>query len=131
MLIINVDFLIPDDLLAAGNPVYVLRLHDGTVDRLETRVENGLACFASDVFSKYALAYDTPDTPDAPDTPDTPDAPDAPNVPETPEDNVQPPADDEISEETGDACGKIIWLSLLLPGAGTAMFTIKAKKRNR
>ena len=49
---------IPSELLASGNPVYILRLHNGVVERLQTTVRDGRAYFASDLFSKFALAYD-------------------------------------------------------------------------
>ncbi|MBP3879420.1 MAG: hypothetical protein J6D46_03800, partial [Lachnospiraceae bacterium] len=55
---ISLAITIPAKLLASGNPVYVLRLHNGVVERLATTVRDGNAYFESDVFSKYALAYE-------------------------------------------------------------------------
>ena len=55
---IDLAMAIPSELLASGNPVYILRLHNGVVERLQTTVRDGRAYFASDLFSKFALAYD-------------------------------------------------------------------------
>ena len=54
---IDLAIAIPSDVIALDAPVYVLRLHNGVVERLATTVRDGLACFASDLFSRFALGY--------------------------------------------------------------------------
>ena len=46
---IDLAIAIPSDVIALDAPVYVLRLHNGVVERLATTVRDGLACFASDL----------------------------------------------------------------------------------
>ena len=97
---IELALAIPADLLASGNPVYVLRLHDGTVDRLETKVENGLAYFESDLFSTYALAYDEIKAPEP-----------------------QPGDEGDISAETGEDSEKSVVLLVMLLGTFMALIS--------
>ena len=117
---IGLAIRIPDELLSPDKDIFVLRLHNGVDERLETRVENGIAYFESDVFSTFALAYENVDEPEVPDTPDTP---------VTPGDDSVPDEDGDISEETGEDHGKMGLLLLMLFGAGTALFTIREKKK--
>ena len=53
---ISVD--IPQDMLNAmkdGKFIYVVRVHDGKAEFLDTTIRNGKATFSSDKFSTYAL----------------------------------------------------------------------------
>ena len=139
---------IPSDLAASGNPVYVLRLHDGVVESLPTTVRDGRAYFASDLFSRYALAYDVNEPAEKP-------VPDQTIVPGK-SDNTKP-AKDEVtkadtktaakksagkavktekaaagrttSPKTGDNANSDLWLTLMVLVVGAAMIT--ALRNNR
>ena len=139
---------IPSDLAASGNPVYVLRLHDGVVESLPTTVQDGRACFASDLFSKFALAYDIKEPAEKP-------VPEPTIVPGKP-DNTKP-AKDEVtkagtktaakksagktaktgkaaagrvtSPKTGDDAHTNLWLALMVLAVGAAMITALRKNR--
>ena len=71
---------IPEDLMKEGRTFYVIRVHDGKVEKLDT-VENGdgTLTFKTDKFSTYALAYE-----DAQESTTTPTTPNQPNNPEQP-----------------------------------------------
>ena len=134
---------IPSDLAASGNPVYVLRLHDGVVESLPTTVRDGRAYFASDLFSRYALAYDVNEPAEKP-------VPDQTIVPGKPE-NTEPAKEEAAkadtktsakkssgktaktaktgkaaagraaSPKTGDDARTDLWLALMVLAAGAAM----------
>ena len=89
---------IPSDLAASGNPVYVLRLHDGVVESLPTTVQDGRACFASDLFSKFALAYDMNEPAEKP-------VPDQTIVPGKPE-NTEPAKEEAAKADTKTSAKK-------------------------
>ena len=71
---------IPEDLMKEGRTFYVIRVHDGKVEKLDTvENENGTLTFKTDKFSTYALAYE-----DAQESTTTPTTPNQPNNPEQP-----------------------------------------------
>ena len=109
---IQLAIAVPADLAASGNPVYVLRLHNGVVERLETTVEDGYAYFSSDLFSTFALAYDVNEV--AVDNDDNVD-----NV-----DNVTPP-------DTGDASNTVLWLVLMGLSVAVALTAVLIFKKKR
>jgi putative LPXTG-motif protein cell wall anchor domain protein len=50
---------IPEDLMKEGRTFYVIRVHDGKAEKLETvENEDGTLTFKTDKFSTYALAYE-------------------------------------------------------------------------
>lgn len=50
---------IPEDLMKEGRTFYVIRVHDGKVEKLDTvENEDGTLTFKTDKFSTYALAYE-------------------------------------------------------------------------
>ena len=50
---------IPEDLMKEGRTFYVIRVHDGKAEKLETvENEDGTLAFKTDKFSTYALAYE-------------------------------------------------------------------------
>lgn len=50
---------IPEDLMKEGRTFYVIRVHDGKAEKLETAEnEDGTLTFKTDKFSTYALAYE-------------------------------------------------------------------------
>ena len=55
---IQVQIAIPADLLAEGRTFYVIRVHDGVAEKLDTTVQDGVAVFETDRFSTYALVYE-------------------------------------------------------------------------
>ena len=58
---IRVSLNVPDDLINKDNKIkrtyYILRLHDGVVDKLETNFDGKVLTFETDRFSTYALTY--------------------------------------------------------------------------
>ena len=71
---------IPEDLMKEGRTFYVIRVHDGKVEKLNTvENEDGTLTFKTDKFSTYALAYE-----DAQESTTTPTTPNQPNNPEQP-----------------------------------------------
>ena len=71
---------IPEDLMKEGRTFYVIRVHDGKAEKLETvENEDGTLTFKTDKFSTYALAYE-----DAQESTTTPTTPNQPNNPEQP-----------------------------------------------
>ena len=56
---IPITLVIPEDLQVAGRTFYVIRVHDGEVDKLPlTKNADGSYTFTTDRFSTYALAYE-------------------------------------------------------------------------
>ena len=56
---IPITLVIPEDLQVAGRTFYVIRVHDGKVDKLPlTKNADGSYTFTTDRFSTYALAYE-------------------------------------------------------------------------
>ncbi|NCC55006.1 MAG: hypothetical protein EOM11_05915 [Erysipelotrichia bacterium] len=49
---------LPDQLMKEGRTFYVIRLHDGKSEVLETTLTNGVLSFTTDKFSTYALVYE-------------------------------------------------------------------------
>ena len=71
---------IPEDLMKEGRTFYVIRVHDGKAEKLDTvENEDGTLTFKTDKFSTYALAYE-----DAQESTTTPTTPNQPNNPEQP-----------------------------------------------
>lgn len=58
---IKVSLNVPDSLINKDNKIkrtyYILRLHDGVVDKLETNFDGKVLTFETDRFSTYALTY--------------------------------------------------------------------------
>ena len=58
---IRVSLNVPETLINKDNKIkrtyYVLRLHDGVVDKLNTNFDGKVLTFETDRFSTYALAY--------------------------------------------------------------------------
>ena len=85
---------IPEDLMKEGRTFYVIRVHDGKAEKLETvENEDGTLTFKTDKFSTYALAYE-----DAQESTTTPTTPNQPNNPEQPAQPGQ--SQDDIKGET-------------------------------
>ena len=72
--------LVPENLQQEGRTFYVLRVHNGGVEKLNTKVEGNTLTFKTDRFSTYAIVYEdqkkedttTPDpTPEPTPTPDS------------------------------------------------------------
>ena len=85
---------IPEDLMKEGRTFYVIRVHDGKAEKLETvENEDGTLTFKTDKFSTYALAYV-----DAQESTTTPTTPNQPNNPEQPAQPGQ--SQDDIKGET-------------------------------
>ena len=141
---ISLAITIPADLLASGNPVYVLRLHNGVVERLATTVRDGNAYFESDVFSKYALAYEEKEPAEKPD----PTAPEVkPSVkPAKPgSENVEPVVNRGTGRkqttgielnvvkpaQTGDVSNVNLWLALAGLSVLAVLAAVFAKRQRR
>ena len=141
---ISLAITIPADLLASGNPVYVLRLHNGVVERLATTVRDGNAYFESDVFSKYALAYEEKAPAEKPD----PTAPEVkPSVkPAKPgSENVKPVVNRGTGRkqttgielnvvkpaQTGDVSNVNLWLALAGLSVLAVLAAVFAKRQRR
>jgi hypothetical protein len=144
---------IPDELLTSGTTVYVLRLHDGVVERLETRVENGRAYFASDLFSLFALAYDENEASGEPEPVPSEENPaeDNTNIAPVNTGNEEPakcsvtktsvktsPAKQPQAKaregrvaaaKTGDVSNVTLWLVLMILAAGAAITAVFAKTK--
>ena len=85
---------IPEDLMKEGRTFYVIRVHDGKAEKLETvENEDGTLTFKTDKFSTYALAYE-----DAQESTTTPTTPNQPNNPEQPTQPGQ--SQDDVKGET-------------------------------
>ena len=85
---------IPEDLMKEGRTFYVIRVHDGKAEKLETvENEDGTLTFKTDKFSTYALAYE-----DAQESTTTPTTPNQPNNPEQPTQSGQ--SQDDVKGET-------------------------------
>ncbi len=55
---VQVQIAIPGNLLAEGRTFYVIRVHNGVAEKLDTTVRDGVAVFETDRFSTYALVYE-------------------------------------------------------------------------
>lgn len=49
---------VPEELIKENRNFFILRVHDGKVNKLETIYEDGMVSFETDKFSTYALAYE-------------------------------------------------------------------------
>lgn len=144
---IDLAIVIPSDVIALEAPVYVLRLHNGVVERLATTVRDGLACFASDLFSKFALGYQVEGLGGDDGLDADPDEDEPAIVPENPENeepvkagvtktSVKKSAGKKakaaesrvIAAETGDVSDVSLWLVLMGLAAGAAFIAVLAKK---
>ena len=116
-------------MIALDAPVYVLRLHNGVVERLATTVRDGLACFASDLFSKFALGYQVEGLGEN-------EGPVKAGVTKT---SVKKSAGKKakaaesrvIAAETGDVSDVMLWLVLMGLAAGAAFIAVLTKKVRR
>ena len=147
---IDLAIAIPSDVIALEAPVYVLRLHNGVMERLATTVRDGLACFASDLFSRFALGYQVEGLGGDDGLDADPDEDEPAIVPENPE-NEEPvnagvtktsvkkfagkkakAAESRvIAAETGDVSDVSLWLVLMGLAAGAAFIAVLAKKVRR
>lgn len=50
--------MVPENLKAEGRIFYVIRVHDGKAEKLETKVDGNALTFETDRFSTYALVYE-------------------------------------------------------------------------
>lgn len=76
---------IPEDLMKEGRTFYVIRVHDGKAEKLDTvENEDGTLTFKTDKFSTYALAYE-----DAQESITTPITPVQPAQPGQPQDDIK------------------------------------------
>lgn len=62
--------MVPEKLQKEGRIFYVLRVHDGTVEKLATTVKGSVLTFETDRFSTYALVYEDKKVEDSGTTPD-------------------------------------------------------------
>ena len=78
---------IPENMLADGRTFFVVRVHHGVAEKLNTVVQDGVASFETDRFSTYALVYeDAPSSGSAETSPETsaPTGSSVPSAPSTP-----------------------------------------------
>ena len=80
---ITVQVAIPADLLADDRVFYVVRVHDGGAEKLDTVVQDGVASFETDRFSTYALLYESTSLPGDSDA-SVPADSSTPSIPSTP-----------------------------------------------
>ena len=82
---------IPEDLMKEGRTFYVIRVHDGKAEKLETvENEDGTLTFKTDKFSTYALAYvDAQESTTTPTTPNQPNNPEQPTQPGQSQDDIK------------------------------------------
>ena len=133
---------LPSWLIDSSNPVYVLRLHNGVVEQLETSVEGGYAFFASDLFSQYALAYDISEPAGEPTEEPTevvPADPGCENVKQvkcstekkaakTGTKKSVETAVKVVAAETGDASNAALWLALMALAACAVLAAVFVKR---
>ena len=150
---IELAIALPSWLIDSSNPVYVLRLHNGVVEQLETSVENGYAFFASDLFSQYALAYDLSEPAGEPTEETTEETTEEPTdvVPADPgcENVKQVKCSTErkaaktstkkssetavkvVAAETGDASNAALWLALMALAACAVLAAVSVKRSGK
>ena len=152
---IDLAIAIPENVLILNAPVYVLRLHDGVVERLATTVRDGIAYFASDRFSLFALAYETDklggddgldpseDVPGiAPENEETGIVPvnsgnkepvkcgvTKTSVKKSAEQKAKAVEGRVIAAETGDVSNVTLWLVLMVLAAGVALAAVFVKTK--
>ena len=136
---------LPSWLIDSSNPVYVLRLHNGVVEQLETSVEGGYAFFASDLFSQYALAYDISEPAGEPTEEPTdvvPADPGCENVKQvkcstekkaakTGTKKSSETAVKVVAAETGDASNAALWLALMALAACAVLAAVFVKRSGK
>lgn len=143
---------IPESFKNVGEDVtrtyYIVRLHNGKAEIIDSEVADGVITFESDQFSKYAIGYadikkasDNPsENPDKPSTPDSPD-----NNTNTPNNNNNGGQNNNnnngsngsnstntgsTAPTTGDATGNMmLWMLAVI--AGAAGVVVAAKKRGK
>lgn len=109
---------IPSDMLVEGRTFFVVRIHNGVAEALETKDNgNGTLTFKTDKFSTYAIAYIDEVVEDLPV------GEDVPKVEESTGDNV---ADDVVEREGGDMAVMAV-IAILLLAIGSILI-IKKKK---
>lgn len=131
---------IPEALKAEGRSFFVVRLHDGLAEKLDTVMNaDGTLSFATDKFSTYALAYADPTSTN----PGVSEDGDNSGTPETKPENKptagnDAPADGTQTDngylpQTGDS-NSALWLLLVLAAGATLTSVIaysRIRKRNR
>ena len=136
---------LPSWLIDSSNPVYVLRLHNGVVEQLETSVENGYAFFASDLFSQYALAYDLSEPAGEPTEEPTevvPADPGCENVKQvkcsterkaakTSTKKSSETAVKVVAAKTGDTSNMVLWLALMALAACAVLAAVFVKRSGK
>ena len=140
---IGLAIAIPPELVNSGRAVYVLRLHNGVVEHLETTVEDGYAYFESDLFSRYALAYDITEPEEDTNKDKTDTVPEDPGSKEPAKSGVTKTGPGNLAvknaqtaeirvtpAETGDAADLNLWLVLMVLAAG-AMLTAVLQQAGR
>ena len=148
---IDLAITIPYNVFILDAPMYVLRLHDGVVERLATTVRDGHAYFASDKFSLFALAYDVAEAggDDSLDEQDTAPENEDPGIAPVNSENKEPAkcgvtktsvkksevkkakaAEGRvIAAETGDVSNVTLWLALMILAVGAALTVVFAKTK--
>lgn len=114
---ITFTIAIPEALKAEGRSFFVVRLHDGLAEKLDTVMnDDGTLSFATDKFSTYALAYADPVS----------------TNPSVPEDKPagENQTDDTNSPQTGDDSNMVLWIALLFV-SGTGLFGATAYNRKK
>ena len=107
---------IPSDMLAEGRTFFVVRIHNGETDVLETKDNgDGTITFKTNKFSTYAIAYIDGEVENLPVVDDN-----APVVDEQPVVN-------DVVEESGSSMGMIAVIAVLLLAVGSFLI-IKRKK---
>ena len=142
---INLAIALPSWLIDSSNPVYVLRLHNGVVEQLETSVEGGYAFFASDLFSQYALAYDISEPAGEPTEEPTevvPADPGCENVKQvkcsterkaakTSTKKSSETAVKVVAAKTGDTSNMVLWLALMALAACAVLAAVFVKRSGK
>ena len=124
---------IPEDLKVKGRTFFVIRLHHGVAERLDTTMNvDGTLSFSTDRFSTYALAYEDeigtqPDNPPQDNPPQDNPPQDNPPQDNPPQDN--PPQDNP--PQTGDGSNMLVWIAAMMMAGtvltGTALCARKGK----
>ncbi len=122
---------VPDALKAEGRIFFIIRLHNGTAERLDTVMnDDGTLSFSTDKFSTYALGYtDTASTTDPDDTTNPDDTTTPPDDTTKPEDTTTPEDTDE--PKTGDNANIMLWIALLGVSVIGAYLTVVYTRRGK
>lgn len=126
---------IPSDLIQADRTFFIVRIHDGVAERLDTVMnQDNTLTFQSDKFSTYALGYvdkgsgETPGTGDGSDSGNNGDTTTPPQTGGSNNNGGQTSG----APQTGDQSNLVLWAVLLLAAvAGFVALALYGRKRNR